>query len=157
MRRHSRKGEPPAEELIDTLGLLFMHIREHFERGVQRYDLPGPCAKALRAIDGAVAMKDLGARMHCDASFVTAVADMLEDRGLARREVDREDRRIKNLVLTDAGTALRARIRTEIFDDVPGIRRLDASERETLLGLLRKMVGREEAAGGAATEKHSAA
>ena len=148
MRRHSRKGEratPPAEELIDTLGLLFLHIREHFERGVQRYDLPGPCAKALRAIVGAVAMKDLGARMHCDASFVTAVADMLEERGLARREIDRDDRRIKKLVLTDAGTTLRERIRTEIFDDVPGIRRLDAGERETLLGLLRKMVGGEEA------------
>jgi len=149
MRRTSRKGEtgpnPPAEELIDTLGLLFMHIRDHFERGVQRYDLPGPCAKALRAIDGAVAMKDLGARMHCDASFVTAVADMLEERGLARREIDRDDRRIKKLVLTDAGTALRARIRVELFDDVPGIRKLDAAERATLLGLLQEMIGREQA------------
>jgi len=161
MRRDSGKGEQagtrPAEELIDTLGLLFMHIRDHFERGVQRYDLPGPCAKALRAIDGAVAMKDLGARMHCDASFVTAVADMLEERGLARREVDRDDRRIKKLVLTDEGTALRDRIRIELFGDVPGISRLDAAERQTLLGLLRKMVGREKDGAPAAAEKDPAA
>ncbi len=30
-----------------------------------------------------MAMKELGKRMHCDPSFVTLVADMLEKRGLA--------------------------------------------------------------------------
>src|SRR5690349_7998361 len=71
MKRHARKGEsggqardPRAEELIDALGLLFMTVRDHFERNVARFDLPGPCAKALRVIDGAVSMKELGSRIH---------------------------------------------------------------------------------------------
>jgi DNA-binding MarR family transcriptional regulator len=141
----------PAEELVDALGQLFAHVREHFERGVARFDLPGPCAKALRVIDGAVSMKDLGARIHCDASFVTAIADMLEERGLARREVDQEDRRIKKLVLTDKGNEMQARVVRELFSDVPGIRKLSARERESLLELLRKMVGGEQDAAVEAT------
>jgi MarR family transcriptional regulator, organic hydroperoxide resistance regulator len=155
MRRHTSEGgggrearAVPAEELVDALGQLFMHVREHFERGVQRFDLPGPCAKALRVIDGAVSMKDLGARIHCDASFVTAIADMLEERGLARREVDPEDRRIKKLVLTAKGTETRTRVVEELFCDVPGLRKLSARERESLLELLHKMLGREQADAG---------
>ena len=153
MKRRARKGDsgghardPRAEELIDALGMLFMQVRDHFERGVARFDLPGPCAKALRVIDGAVSMKDLGSRIHCDASFVTAIADMLEERGLARREVDSDDRRIKKLVLTEKGLATRARVVEELFSDVPGIRKLDAQERDRLLELLRTMVGREASA-----------
>lgn len=152
MAPRTRKGDstgqardPRAEELIDALGMLFMHVRDHFERNVARFDLPGPCAKALRVIDGAVSMKDLGARIHCDASFVTAIADMLEERGLARREVDPDDRRIKKLVLTEKGLETRARVVEELFSDVPGIRKLDAGERDRLLELLRTMIGREAA------------
>ena len=55
-----------------------------------------------------MAMRDLGRQMHCDPSFVTAIADMLEKRGLARREASTADRRIKNLVLTREGVGTRA-------------------------------------------------
>ena len=55
------------------------------ERLAQRLAIPGIAVKALHILDAPMAMKDLGKRMHCDPSFVTAVADMLEKRGLARR------------------------------------------------------------------------
>jgi len=132
------------EELVDTLGELFVHMRAHFERVVQPYDLPPPCAKALRLIDGDISMKELGSRIHCDASFVTAIADSLEQRGLVRREVDENDRRIKKLVLTAKGRQLRKRVVDDLFEDVPGIRNLDAGERTALLVLLRKMVAGED-------------
>jgi DNA-binding MarR family transcriptional regulator len=141
-----------AEQLVDAMGMLFLHVRDHFERGVQRFDLPGPCAKALRVIDGAVSMKDLGSRIHCDASFVTAIADALEERGLARREIDPADRRIKKLVLTDQGVAMRTRVVEELFTNVPGIRTLDERERATLLKLLDTMRRRESAAEAQAVE-----
>lgn len=121
-----------------------MQVRDHFESHVAKFGLPGPCAKALRVIDGAVSMKELGSRIHCDASFVTAIADMLEERGLARREVDADDRRIKKLVLTEKGLELRARVVEELFSDVPLIRTLEAGERDTLLALLQRMIGREK-------------
>jgi DNA-binding MarR family transcriptional regulator len=139
-----------SEELIAVLGLLFNHVKAHIERVVAPYDLPPPCAKALHLIDGSMSMKELGNRLACDGSFVTSIADTLEGHDLARREIDGEDRRIKNLVLTEKGLELRARLVRDLFsDDFPGVRQLDAHERETLLALMRKMVaGEDRAAGG---------
>lgn len=135
------------DTLADSLGELFVCVRDHFERTVQPYDLPLPSAKALRLIEGSISMKELGARIHCDGSFVTAIADNLEERGLARREIDAGDRRIKNLVLTDRGVELRARLLHDLFDDVPGLRNLEPAEREALLVLLRKMLAGEAGSG----------
>jgi MarR family transcriptional regulator, organic hydroperoxide resistance regulator len=135
----------PAE-LVDGMGEFFAHLREHLERVAQRVDVPLPCLKALRIIEGPVSMKELGARMHCDASFVTAVADMLEERGLARREVDPADRRVKRLSLTDRGASLRKRLVDEMLADVPGLRTLDERERATMMRLVRTMLRREAAA-----------
>jgi len=138
----AKGGRPvqPSEEVLDTLAELFSHFKAHFERVVQPYDLPPYCAKALRMIDGSISMKELGTRIHCDGSFVTAIADGLEERGLARREIDQDDRRIKNLVLTPKGTELRARLGHDLFADVPGLRNLDARESEAFLMLLHKML-----------------
>ena len=105
---------------------------------------PPPCAKALHLIDGSISMKELGSRIHCDGSFVTAIADTLEQRGLARREIDGSDRRIKNLVLTRKGMELRSRLTHDLFDDFPGLRGLTPRERDSLLALLRKMAAAAE-------------
>jgi len=136
-----------AAALVDVLAELFTRVRDHVEKVVQPYDLAVPSAKALRLIDGSMSMKELGSRIHCDGSFVTAIADALEQRGLAGREIDRGDRRIKNLVLTPEGVALRTRLIDELFGDFPGIDSLDAPERRTLLALLRKMVASDGAPG----------
>ena len=67
------------------------------------------------------------------------IADGLEKRGLARREAHPGDRRIKNIVLTDAGLELRQRMERELAAVMPWSRVLDVAEREQLLALLRKM------------------
>lgn len=130
----------PAGELYDTLAELSNHMKAHFNRVVQPFDLPAPCAKAICLIEGSISMKELGARIHCDGSFVTGIADALEERGLVRRETDHEDRRIKNLVLTRKGIELRARLMHELFDDFPGMSNLTEPERDSFIALLRKMV-----------------
>ena len=141
---HGAAGEvtraQPAGQLYDTLAELSNHMKAHFNRVVQPFGLPAPCAKALCLIEGSISMKELGSRIHCDGSFVTSIADALEERGLVRRETDHDDRRIKNLVLTRKGTELRSRLMHELFDDFPGMRNLTDSERDSFLGLLRKMV-----------------
>jgi MarR family transcriptional regulator, organic hydroperoxide resistance regulator len=129
-----------AEEFAGLLGEFFVHVRNHLERAVRPYDLPPPSAKALHLIDGSISMKELGSRIHCDGSFVTSIADTLEERGLARREIDRSDRRIKNLVLTRKGVELRSRLIHDLFDDFPGLGNLAPRERVTLMALLRKIV-----------------
>jgi DNA-binding MarR family transcriptional regulator len=92
-----------------------------------------------------MAMKELGRRLHCDPSFVTVIADGLEKRGLARREAHPGDRRIRNIVLTDAGQEMRLRMERELATLMPWSKVLDAREREQLLGLLRKMASTENA------------
>lgn len=84
--------------------------------------------------------------MHCDPSFVTTVADMLEKRGLARREAHPGDRRIKNLILTGDGSALKKHLETELAAWMPWSRALDNDERAQLLALIRKMLRAESAA-----------
>jgi MarR family transcriptional regulator, organic hydroperoxide resistance regulator len=116
------------------------------ERLAQHLAIPGIAVKALAILDGPMAMKDLGKRMHCDPSFVTAIADTLEKRGLARREAHPGDRRIKNLILTGDGTALKKHLEAELAAWMPWSRALDNDERAQLLALIRKMLRAEPAA-----------
>lgn len=151
-------GCPPEAEILDLLGELIAQAKSHLLQVLRPYDLAPPSAMALRLIDGSsISMKELGIKAKCDPSFVTAIADALEERGLARREIDPVDRRIKNLVLTEKGEALRAELERDFFSDLPGIRRLDEQEREVFTGLLRRMVAAErEAAGIVGTEPECA-
>jgi DNA-binding MarR family transcriptional regulator len=113
------------------------------ERLAQRLGIPVIFIKALTTLNAPMAMKDLGKRLHCDPSFVTAVADMLEKRGLARREAHPGDRRIKNLILTGDGSELKRRLESELAARMPWSCGLDDDERAQLLALIRKMLSAE--------------
>src|SRR5215469_5361802 len=102
------------------------HLLERGEQLSQRLGVPVSCMKALRRLDTPVAMKDLGQRMRCDPSFVTMIADALEQRGLAKREPNPADRRIKNLVLTDRGLEVKASLEREVLGDMPWTRALSS-------------------------------
>jgi DNA-binding MarR family transcriptional regulator len=67
------------------------------------------------------------------------IADALEQRGLARREPNPADRRIRNLALTDRGLEIKAAIEREMLCQMPWTQALDRSEREQFLELVRKM------------------
>ena len=110
------------------------------ERIAERLSVPAIFIKVLHTLDAPMAMKDLGKRMHCDPSFVTAIADMLEKRGLARRTAHPGDRRVKNLVLTTEGCELRQRLEAEISARMPWSHGLTDAERVQLLALIRKML-----------------
>ena len=133
-----------SKEIVDALSEYFALMRSEIQRSTGLAGLPPPYAVALTKIEGRVGMKDLGRELRCDPSFVTAIADGLEERGLVRREIDPEDRRAKNLVLTSKGVSLRRKVQREFFDQLPGIGDLDERERRTLVALLRKMVGSQE-------------
>jgi MarR family transcriptional regulator, organic hydroperoxide resistance regulator len=131
---------PQTWEVADCFFELIGKIIGEAELLAQQIGIPVPFIKALHSMDCPLAMKELGRRMHCDPSFVTLVADMLEKRGLARREPHLADRRVKNLVLTDDGLALKRQIETEISARMPWNRALDGDERSHLLALIRKML-----------------
>jgi MarR family transcriptional regulator, organic hydroperoxide resistance regulator len=127
-------------EVADCFFELIGRILREGEALAQELGVPLPFVKALHFLDCPLAMKELGKRMHCDASFVTLIADMLEKRGLARREPHPADRRIKNVVLTEDGLALKQKIETEITARMPWNHALTCDERSQLLALIRKML-----------------
>src|SRR5437763_11815856 len=140
-------GQPEHDQLDadlgDAFGEFFGQIMENFEAVARRFSLPAFCVKALHMLGSPMTMKELGRRLHCDPSFVTAIADLLDTRGLGRREPDSRDRRIKHIRLTPKGIEFRQRVEQEILTRMPWTYGLDASERECLLGLLRKMIKAE--------------
>src|ERR1700731_3150462 len=97
----TREGTPqmlPAEDqldldLVDAVAGLITRVIAEGEQVAREFAVPPFFMKALHLIDGPLAMKELGQRMHCDPSFVTGIADMLEERGLAVRDPDPPDRR----------------------------------------------------------------
>jgi DNA-binding MarR family transcriptional regulator len=85
----------------------------------EHHGLPRFCLRALLELAEPMPMKDLGQKVHCDPSFVTAIADMLEKRGLARRENSITDRRVKNLVLTARDVAAREQAHRDLLAAMP--------------------------------------
>lgn len=104
-----------------------------------QHALPFSCVKAVHLLGTPLSMKELARRMHCDPSFITVTADTLEERGLAKRESDATDRRIRNLVLTPRGRDLRQRLEQALLGQMPWDTALSVAERHSFLALLRKM------------------
>jgi MarR family transcriptional regulator, organic hydroperoxide resistance regulator len=143
MTGQSRRDQLNAE-ILESVSELIGRIVGHGEQLAQKLGIPVPFIKAMHTMDCPMAMKELGKRMHCDPSFVTLVADMLEKRGLARREPHPADRRVKNLVLTEEGVSLKKKLETEISARMPWNRVLNDDERTQLLALIRKMLCAED-------------
>lgn len=91
---------------------------------------------ALAELTGSMSMGELGQRLGCERSFITAIADELEGKALIRRELDPADRRHRNIVLTEQGIALRVRLEAEFFGRLPWRQALDEQQRASLLRLL---------------------
>jgi len=84
-------------------------------------------------------MSELAARLRCDNSYVTTIVDSLEDAGLARREPHPTDRRVKVIVLTDAGRRLAERAHRALATPPPAFALLSASQTAALRDLLRTL------------------
>jgi len=137
---HQVSDDELNQQIADALAELIKQAHELGQGIAADFGLTASDAKALYMLRTPCTMKELGLRMGCDPSFVTSVADALEKLGLARREPSQRDRRSKNLVLTAEGEKLRDLIWSEISARAPWCNTLDTSERQCLLGLIRKML-----------------
>jgi DNA-binding MarR family transcriptional regulator len=139
------------QQIFDAFAELISHMLARGEKVAEQFGVPLFTVKAMHSLEAGMPMKELGRRMRCDPSFVTAIADSLEKRGLARREPNPADRRIKNLVLTDEGLELKAQIEQVMLAQMPWCHALDLAERKSLLTLVRKLVGAQTLATSAPT------
>lgn len=91
----------------------------------------------IRPNEPAPPMKEIAARLYCNASSATFIADRLIDMGYLRRSEDHSDRRVRVLTFTPAGLAARNRAGVILTESSP-ISRLSAAEQATLSSLLRR-------------------
>jgi DNA-binding MarR family transcriptional regulator len=87
-----------------------------------------------------IPMRRLAETLACHASNVTGLVDRLESRGLVRRRVSVEDRRVKVLDLTPAGSRLRALLLDRMATPPVTLRRLSAREQRTLIRILTRVL-----------------
>lgn len=132
--------QPPTKaqllELVATLGTAQW---QDFAAPAARHGLTSMQAKLLAQLRGPVPMRGLATLLVCDASNVTGIVDRLEARGLVRREMDRTDRRVKNVVATEEGRETIRRVRAEMQATHSALDALDDEERSTLYGLLERL------------------
>jgi DNA-binding MarR family transcriptional regulator len=77
-------------------------------------------------------MRQIAETLACDSSNVTGIIDRLEDRNLVKRTAAEHDRRIKLLVLTEEGEALRREIDARVTAPPLAISGLPAEDLRTL-------------------------
>lgn len=143
--------KPPEDRVARShrLALEMVRVAERakadFAAAVEPFGLPVPLARALLLLETPTPMHLLAEQLACDRSWVTGLADGLEERGLVKRAPG-ADRRVKLLELTPAGESLRSEVARAAGEGSVVMRRLSDDERSTLDRLLARLV--EEPASG---------
>lgn len=135
MRTKHRTHEA-SELLLELVG----RMHQHFAHVAAELGLTPPQMGVLKTLDDPSPMGRLATELHCDASNVTWMTDRLSERGLVERTQDPLDRRVKRLVLTEAGRKLRTDIERRLRAGVPGLHKLSMEQRATLERLLERML-----------------
>jgi len=108
---------------------------------------PGVIKTLMRLSKGdGMSMGDMARGIGVDPSYITALVDDLDERGLARREPAPDDRRVKIIVLTDAGRVLAEEIDAVLSVPPAAFGALSHAELRQLRDLLDKVLVASEKA-----------
>ncbi len=113
---------------------------------IREYDLIPPHWIALQALEEPKPMGELAKQLSCDNSNVTWITDRLEERDLVTRTQAEHDRRVRLLVLTDAGRRLREEISERLAEPPPPIAALPRGDLRKLRDILARAVETAETA-----------
>ncbi len=131
-------ADPTTAELMLLMQQMGRRVRAVVAERMSACGMSLPLAAALRELDEPLPMSALAERLSCDASYVTGLADRLEERELVERVPDPDDRRVKQLVLTERGRAVRSDVEARMREGHAWVDRLEPGEVETMVGILRK-------------------
>jgi len=123
-----------AAEAWRRLFSFFMKTRSQRDRVLARLRLTPNDVRALTELDVSEGrtMRSLADEWGCDASNATWIVDRLEKRGLAERRTRSGDRRVKLVVLTQAGAKARKQLLDGLFDPPPELLALPRATLEVL-------------------------
>jgi len=122
----------------ELLAELFMLQRPRMMALCREFDLFPPQLMVLKALDRPRPMREVAETMACDSSNLTGITDRLEERGLVQRTADEKDRRVKLLVLSEAGERLRREVVGRLNQPPAAVDALSDRDLESLQRLLRK-------------------
>jgi DNA-binding MarR family transcriptional regulator len=130
----------PAERTWELLHELLFAERRRFFDAAAEFDLHPAQAGALLHLDeeAGLPMHEIATLLACDNSNVTGIVDRLEARGLVTRRPGEQDRRVKYIVPTADGLAVRAEMRARMARVPIGIERLSVREQQLLYELLTR-------------------
>lgn len=134
-----------VEEIVPLLLTMAQRLQQHASARAAEFGLTVSQAKVLMAIEPeeAVAMGMLAAQLDYDASNLTGLVDRLEARGVLERRPDPDDRRVRNLVITEKGRRLQEAFHRRLLDHEGSFGTLARAQLEELRNLLRVALGKE--------------
>lgn len=83
-------------------------------------------------------MSELAELLACDASYVTNLVDRLEAKDLLERRPSSTDRRVKLVVLTEAGRRCKAVLRQRVSEPPPFIANMSDADRDQFRDILAR-------------------
>lgn len=131
------------EDAWALMGRLFWQMRPRLARVAGEFGLSPPQLFALKTLDpdNPVPMSTLASALHCDNSNVTGLVDGLESQGLVERRPGEHDRRVRMLVVTERGAAVRSRL-VEVMQEVPPeLAALSDADQRALRDILGRALG----------------
>ena len=130
--------ETTAREAWRLLVELVFANKARFMATMAEFDLTPVQGHVLRLLEPEqpLPMNDLAGALHCDASNVTGLVDRLEQRRLVERRPGARDRRVKELLLTAEGVAVRARVLERMWEPPKAIESLSARDQGALRDIL---------------------
>lgn len=139
-KNRARAAKDPGSESWSLLQELVFSQRPRWIALIKEYDLIAPHWIALQALDEPKPMGELAKALSCDNSNVTWITDRLEERDLVTRTPAPHDRRVRLLVLTKKGRALREEINGRLAEPPPPIAGLSQDDQSALRDVLRRAV-----------------
>ena len=142
MKDIERHDDQPQDDLWPTMVEFLLAMRNWWVALCAECDLTAAQGHALRVLDPKrpVAMSALAEALVCDASNVTGIVDKLESRGLIARQGSDQDRRVKQLAVTEKGALLRDKLIAGAMKAPATIASLSADAKARLAALLRTLM-----------------
>lgn len=144
-----------ARHFSDALGELIRVVQFRDRDRACCYDISVSQCYALKGVAdaGALTINELAAQLYLDKSTASRIANGLVDKGLLVRERDAGDGRVVNLVASESGRAVHARIETDLATEYADLLDgFDADVRAAVTrlvsGLARSFAARVETSGG---------
>src|SRR5437773_5487562 len=136
-----KAAKPTADAWLLLVRFFFVH-RAHLPTLSADLELSPAQCHVLHLIEPGrpVPMGQVAQILACDASNVTGLVDRLESRGLVRRRPSEDDRRVKVLDLTPAGSRLRTLLLDRMTTPPATLKRLSAGEQRTLVRILTRLL-----------------